>query len=253
MIWSQTAVKDFERSSTCPARWKAQWVDRAFISPSNVDMDKGKYFEQLLLGSSASTEEKIYSLPLLETGSKSVDQIRIEQQAERGKRMLFDKSDPEWLGFQIITTQKEMRQDDRSGVADIIARADSDKSEWIIDVKLTKDLTNTRSEYGWGNDLSTMDLMQLVHYHSFMPPSTKLGLLIFDYSPKKRVKFVEVQLSQDKIDEKENRFLQAKEVKELYDKNGWIKLPSEKECDSCPLACGDRKLTSKLIKEIIKY
>lgn len=255
-IWSQTALKDIENVETCQFRWKSQWMDKSFTSPSSEDTDRGKYFEQLLLGSSASSQDRITDLPRLTTGAKSTDQLRIEAQAERGKRILFDPNDSEYLGFRIVSTQLPLRVESRQGVLDIVAH-DTENNVWVIDVKLTKDLTNTRTVYGWGNDMRTMDLIQFPHYRDLYAQSMgdvpKMGVLIFDYSPEKRIKFVEIVCSQDKLDEKDARFLGAQEVIDLYEKRGWIKTPSERECDRCPLTCSQRKLKSKLIKDSIIY
>ena len=256
--FSQTAVKDLEKEETCPVRWKNQWLDRAIPFQSSEDLDKGKYFEQLLLGASSKKEEVIDDLPRLASGTKSTDQIRIEQQAERGKRLLFNKQDPEYLGFVDITSQVSLfnEEEKTSGVLDIVCK-DSYETHWIIDLKLTKDLTNNRTEYGWGNNPEDMDLMQLVHYselyiHNFnIVP--KIGVLIFDYSPKKRVKFIELEISKNKILEKIERFNAAKEAVSLYGKLGWSYLPSVKECGNCPLLCSSRKIESPIVKQVVKY
>lgn len=257
MIWSQSALKDLEKEETCPFRWKAQWIDKLIPNVSNEDLDRGKYFEQLLLGRGAIAGDIINDLPRLDNGTKSTDQFRIEAQAERGKRILFDPSDPEFLGFDIVNSQLDLISGDEKGTADIVA-VDVESHVWLIDVKLTKDLTNTRTIYGWGNDISKMDLLQLVHYQKlysdmFPESNPKIGLLIFDYSTAKRVKFVEIEVTKDKLVERYNRFLIAKEAVTLYNKNGWIKTPNEKECDKCPLSCRDRKPSGKVIIEKVIY
>ncbi len=254
-LWSQTAVKDLEKEETCPTRWKAQWLDRSIPSISNEDMDRGKYFEQLLLGHSANEKDIITDLPRLDNGTKSTDQIRIEAQAERGKRILSNPNDPEYLGFGIVSTQLRVTHEDESGVIDI--EATDGKNDWVIDVKLTRDLTNTRTIYGWGNDLSTMDLVQLAHYSNLYEISTgrkpRVGFLIFDYSAKKRIKFSEILLSETRIRERLDRFNMAKEVVKLYETKGWVKTPSIGECEKCNIGCSLREYPSKIIKETVNY
>jgi CRISPR/Cas system-associated exonuclease Cas4 (RecB family) len=255
-LWSQTALKDLEREETCPTRWKAQWLDRAFPSISNENMDRGKYFEQILFGYSANKDEKVSDLPRLDNGTKSTDQLRIEAQAERGKRILFDKQDPEYLGFNVISTQLALKFEDEAGTADIVA-SDKDGNIWILDVKLTKDLTNTRTEYGWGNDLSQMDLLQLVHYAQLYEKiyGTKVNIayLIFDYASAKRIKFAEIRISQSRFSERTTRFTAAKNVIKQYSERGWTFAPSSKECENCFLSCPKRKEASKIIKEQVNY
>ncbi len=254
-LWSQTAVKDLEKEETCPTRWKAQWLDGSIPSISNEDMDRGKYFEQLLLGHSANEKDIITDLPRLDNGTKSTDQIRIEAQAERGKRILSNPNDSEYLGFGIVSTQLRLTNEDESGVIDI--EATDGKNDWIIDVKLTRDLTNVRTIYGWGNELSKMDLLQFAHYKSLyfknFEREPKLGVLIFDYSPKKRIKFSEIILSDLKAKEKVDRFNMAKDVVKLYSERGWIKTPSIGECEKCNIGCSVREYPTKIIKEIVNY
>lgn len=219
-------------------------------------MDRGKYFEQLLFGYSANKDEKVSDLPRLDNGTKSTDQLRIEAQAERGRRILFDKQDPEYLGFNVISTQLALKFEDESGTADIVA-SDKDGNIWILDVKLTKDLTNTRTEYGWGNDLSQMDLLQLVHYaqlyEKIYGTRVSIAYLIFDYSSSKRIKVSVVNISQQRFEERNGRFKAAKEVVARYQERGWALSPSAKECENCFLSCLKRKEASKIIKEQVNY
>ena len=218
-------------------------------------MERGKYFEQLLLGHSADEKEKISDLPRLDNGAKSIDQVRIEAQAERGKRVLSNPNDPEYLGFGVVSTQLRVTNEDESGVIDI--EATDGTNDWIIDVKLTRDLTNTRTIYGWGNDLSKMDLVQLAHYSNLYEQTVgrrpRVGFLIFDYSPKKRIKFSEIILSESKQQEKTDRFNMAKGVVKLYQEKGWVTTPSVGECEKCNIGCSVREYPSKIIKEVINY
>ena len=91
-FYTQTSVKDLEKEETCPTRWKAQWLDGLIPFKTNEDLDKGNYFEGVALGSGA-TDKVVSDLPRLKTGEKSVDQQRIEAQAARCKRILFDPTD----------------------------------------------------------------------------------------------------------------------------------------------------------------
>lgn len=255
MIFSQTAVKDFEKETTCPFRWKSQWVDRAFRLPSSEDMERGKYFEQLFLGASAIGDEGPAEVGKLANGKKPIDILRIEAQAERAKR-LFDPADPDYLGLTIVGTQIKLSDGTREGTIDIECR-DADNVPWVLDVKLTKDLTSDRTQYGWGNDWSELDLLQQLHYEALYEFNTgirpKMGLLVFDYSPQKRIEFGEIIITDAKRKQKELRFNSAIEAYNLYEENGWIKLPSLKECDSCPLTCDKRMHQSPIVKKKINY
>ncbi len=255
--FTQTAIKDFERDTTCPYRWKKQWVDKEFTLASSEDQDKGKYFEWLFIGAGAIQGDDVTDLPRLKNGDKSTDQLRIEAQANRAKD-LFKEGTPEYLGLNIKDVQVELKSSSgRKGTLDIVAIDPKTGEIWVIDVKLTRDLTNNRSEYGWGNDWTDLDLLQQLHYESLFEEvfgqKPRMALLVFDYSPQKRVEFGEIVISDKKRVDKNIRFSAAEETFNLYEKHGWIKLPSVKECENCPLKCDSRLLGNKLIRKKINY
>jgi len=254
-VFSQTSVKDLEKEETCPFRWKSQWLDGLIPFVSNEDMDKGKYFEQLFIGAGAISGDDVTDLPRLNNGKKSVDHQRIDAQAERAKR-LFDPNDPEFLGFKLGRVQLKLEADNRVGTIDIEA-FDAEDYPWVLDVKLTKDLTSDRSKYGWGNEWTDLDLMQQIHYEALYEAEfgvrPKMGLLVFDYSPQKRIVFGEIQISEEKRASKELRFKAAEQAVNLYELHGWIKTPNFKECEACPLQCDMRSNKSPVVKKVIQY
>lgn len=242
-FWTQTALKDLEKDTTCPDRWRGLWIDKEIEFPSNEDMDKGKYFEWLCLGGGAISGEDVTDLPRTATGRKSIEQTRIEEQAVRFQQ-LFNPADPDFQGFEITEAQVELRHNGRKGTIDFMAKELATGDLWLNDLKLTRDAESTRSQYGWGHLWSDLDLVQLVHYrdlyvavHNIVP---RVGLWVFDYSPSKQVKFGEIIISEKARDKKELRFETAIEVVELYKQNGWTKIPSESECKNCKLTCADR-------------
>jgi hypothetical protein len=249
---TQTALKDLEKDTTCPDRWRGLWLDKELTFPSNEDMDKGKYFEWICLGGGAVTGQDVTDLPRTGQGKKTVDQIRIEEQAERF-RQLFDPLHIDFQGHVITDSQMELKVGNRKGTIDFETHCDD--QVWINDLKLTRDATSTRSVYGWGHDWSELDLVQLVHYadlyydtHGIRP---KIGLWVFDYSPDKLVRFGEVVVSKKAIEKKELRFQTAFEVIELYKHNGWTKLPSDTECKGCKLNCQFRHKEAPIEKLIV--
>lgn len=242
MKLSQTSVKDLENESTCPVRWKAQWIEGKITSPSTDAMTKGKYFEQLVLGSGAIDGEIVEDLPRLKNGDKSVDQIRIEEQAELCKEMLFNKESEHYLGFKVKDVQVRFDSGDRPIVLDILAE-DETGMDVDLDLKLTKDVTQTYGKFGWGN-IEHLDYLQQVHYHNVFKEVTgkdiRSILLVFDYSPNKGVKLIELDVTDAALDEAQIRFEAVEEVVDHYNKHGWIHLPSLKECEGCPLKCDKR-------------
>ncbi len=233
-LFTQTSIKDLEKDSTCPARWKAQWLDKTIRWESNENMDRGKYFEWICLGGGAVTGEDVVDLPRTTTGKKTIHQIRIEQQAERFKRM-FTADSPEFIGHTITTAQLELSVGDRKGTIDFVSTCDG--YTWINDLKLTSDLSSTRTEYGWGHDWTRLDMLQMVHYQDLYSKIygvvPKVGLWVFDYSSDMRIKIGEVVISDKAKDFKEVRFEAASEVMAVYQDKGWPRIPSEPECRGC--------------------
>lgn len=236
--FSQSSLKDLENPDGCPLKWKAVWVDKEFTREPSLAMLKGSYFEQLWLGSGA-TGEIVNDLPRLKNGKKSTDQIRIEEQAQRAKE-LFDPNHPSWLGYTINKTQLKLSVDDKEGTADIWA-TDKEGESWLIDCKLTADLTNTWGDYGWGKDYDQLDLIQLPHYSDLFfemyGHRPKMALFIADYSPKKRIEFNEIVITEDRLKTKNFRFAQARKIYDEYCLEGFPAVPSLKECKTCKLDC----------------
>lgn len=251
MRLSQSSVKDLEKESTCPTRWKAQWIDKLITSQSTEAQQKGKYFEQLVLGKGAIENEAVDDLPRLKNGNKSVDQIRIEEQAELAKDMLFNTESEHYLGFKVKDVQVRLKHENYPIVLDVLA-VDKDGVDIDIDLKLTKDVTQTFGDYGWGNHES-LDYLQQVHYHNIYKKiynkESRSMLLVFDYSKNRRVKSIELDITDKAIDESEYRFEAAKEVVTYYNENGWKYNASESECSDCPLNCEFKFGNKPIIEE----
>lgn len=242
LILSQTCVKDLEKDSTCPARWKGMWIDKTISFPANEHMEKGHYFEYLAIGGSAKEEEPpVTDLKRNKDGSKSVAQKRIESQAKRFQK-LVDKQ-----GFKIEDVQVVLLHDNERGVVDFTV-TDKEGNFALADLKLTADVTNTRTQYGWGNPIETLDLLQAGTYsrlHKELHPDEYEGYLpfyyfVFDYTPRMQYKIIKVNISELGAQESEERFNTAREVVGLYNENGWTKIPSLEECEGCPLKCDMR-------------
>lgn len=241
---SQSAVKDLEREETCPFRWKSQWIDRnPDLQFSNEHTIKGQFFEQLVMGASAHENKAVTDLPRLLNGEKSIDQIRIERQAAKVKAWIEGENQ---LGLNLLDKQVPIIINDQSGVIDLVMLDISPTSDdvWVIDLKLTKDLTSKRSVYSYGNDWGGMDQLQLTHYGWLYKQkfgiTPRLGLLVADYSPKERIEFGEIIIPESKLEERSFRFQEARSAIELYEHYGWIKTPTLKECALCKLECDKR-------------
>ncbi len=256
--WSQSALKDLEKTITCPARWKAQWIDKLFKSFTSEAADYGNYFEYLCIGGSAHGDA-VTDLPRTTTGAKTATQKRIEAQAELFKEMM-DRSSEKYLGYEIQSTQTKLRGYIGNcyveGVADIITALVGDKS-CIVDLKLTEDLDNVRTEYGWGNATEDIDLLQQVLYqelyfqmYGVKPP---MHLLVFEHGLKQRVKVIKLNISDKKVQDCFERFEAGSEVVDMYNATKWSKIPSNQECKNCKLECDKRFKVQQIIHEEINY
>lgn len=258
--WTQSALKDFENPSTCPLRWRSQWIDQLFRSPTTEAQSYGNYFEFLCIGKNAKGTNTT-DLPRTGKGEKTAVQKRIESQANTFKE-LFDPLAKSYLGYIIDSLQFDLvgmvADLAVSGQADIIAKEASTGQPVIIDLKLTEDSFSDRSPYGWGQPIEVLDLIQQVLYQELYRQMfgvvPKMVLLIFEHGTKERVRVLDLTLSEAKLEEAVRRFTQGQEIFDLYEKNGWVTDPSVDECKRCSLAdCKARKYEQKIIYESIRY
>ena len=234
-VWSQSSLKDLENEATCPSRWKFEWLDKGGRKPPNLPQMYGLHFERLVLG--ASAHDETLNLPALKTGKPPVAQIRLEEQASEVKAELFKPDN--MYGFTPTSVQQRLNGEifgvPVSGVLDAID--DSHEEPVILDLKSTGDADNDYSEYGWGNDPKDMDLLQQILYeelyfqNSGVKPKSKL--LIADYSPRKKIKLLNLTITEEAKELNLERFKFGSEVVEHYNTNGWSYKPSESECATC--------------------
>ena len=236
-IWTQSCLKDLEKETTCPTRWKAQWLEGKFSLPTNEYMLRGVFFESLAIGGGAK-DQLVLDLPRLRNGNKSANQIRLEEQADKFSR-LFNPIHEEFLGFTIVKTQLYLEHEDRGGTLDFLA-IDQDNNPCLFDLKSTGNLKR-----GWWQDIDEVDKLQQYHYHDLylktfaIPKGKRLRnlLAIFDYSPQKNVLILELDVTPELLADMDERFKVGKEVVERYNSSSWSVDPSEKECSTCPLKC----------------
>lgn len=258
-VWTQSALKDLENEETCPKRWYEQWIKKSFESKSNAVQNIGQYGEYLIIGQNAKSAP-VTDLPRTSKGEKTAVQKRVEAQAEKVKA-LFNPSSDTYIGMQIKAVQVPLEGTiehlPTRGTGDILAVTDDTNEEVLIDLKFTEDAFNTRTKYGWGNPIDQIDLIQQVlyanlYYQKFgrMP---KVKLIIAEYGTGERIRNIDLVFRDWRVEEMTERFLQADEVVRLYQENGWITLPSEAECESCPIECPVRKIQSNLFTESYVY
>jgi hypothetical protein len=199
---SQTSLKDLEKETTCPVRWRHQWLLKEFESQRTDPMTYGLYFEWLVYGKTAKDDFDISMVPANKNGSKKIEVLRIEQQAEECKRMLYDPSHKNYLGIEVLETQHRIVNEDNDAVViDVVGRRLSDRVIGHIDLKLTADINNTYSEHGWGN-VYGRDYIQQIYYQYVFEKTygTRVEfnhLLVFDYTPVKGKKLVTITPKQN--------------------------------------------------------
>ncbi len=222
-------------------------------------MDYGNFFEYLCIGANAKGEA-IKSIPLTLKGEKTTVQKRIEAQAELFGKM-FDPNDKEYLGYKIVDTQVKLsgliKETPIEGTLDIEAIRVSDGAPVVIDLKLTEDVFSDRSEYGWGNPLENIDLIQQVLYKFLYYQNRGIApvmvLMIFEHGTGGRSRIIELDISEWRVSEMIERFESGASVLDLYKENGWTKTPSVNECEKCPLSCDKRMVQSNIFIEKQKY
>jgi hypothetical protein len=238
---SQTCLKDYESDETCPRRWKGQWIDFTVPFGSNEHMDKGSYFENLCLGESA-TGEIVADLPRLKNGKKSIAHQRIDSQVDKFKYLFETKFKDE----EIVNTQLEihsLNKRDR-GTIDFETVNKKTNIPTLWDLKLTADVTATRHWAHWGHPDDAINVTQAYFYTGLYEETTGyrplFNYLVFDYSTKMNTKFLQVEtFNEDLVAlnvRKDNLLNWVDENNSFF----WDEVPSEKECDRCPLKCFSR-------------
>lgn len=240
MKLTQSTVKLIE--SSCPRLAQEEITNRPKSKPGSPQ-EKGSYFETLCLGSGVQGQQTL-SLPTLKSGSKSTDQLRIEQQAERFKNM-FDPLHPDFCGRVITERQVVLTHNNYEGTIDFIT-----DPLIVYDLKLTGDMNGY-----WGN-LKEVDFLQQIHYQQLYYKTRgilpEMRLLIFDYSTRMNVKEVRVNITDEAITEYEERFENVEtQINEWNLLDEWPRISSEMSCSRCPLVCNKRVIKDNVIFEEI--
>jgi hypothetical protein len=258
-IWTQSALKDFENTITCPRRWYERWITRSIKSETKEVMNYGHYGEYLIIGANAKGRA-VTDLTRTKGGEKTAAQKRIEAQAERARPLLFDPEHPDYLG--IIPKDYQVHLSGTvagipvEGTADVTGE-DGDTVPVLIDIKFTDDAFSTAWPEAWGHPVESQDLIQLVLYANlYMQQYGKRPraiILIVEYGTKERIRVIEVDITDPRVKDMVNRFTSASEVKKLYDQHGYVEVPDPEECEDCKLQCESRKVKTTVFKEIHTY
>lgn len=183
---NQSLIKDIGHENSCPLRFKLYYLDKAHKNAGTTAMIRGQYFEYHTLGSLAQ-DGSTPVLELLKNGEKSVSHIRIDEQIKKFNQMIIDQ------GIEIIETDLKLEAqitifDGRIitvyGTLDGVFKTVIEKE--LIDTKLTGDITNTFSAFGWGN-WEIMDKLQ-AHMYGYLYKENRgeeldFAFHVYDYKP----------------------------------------------------------------------
>lgn len=236
---------------TCPRRWEGVHV-KGLRWPATDEQLRGLYFEYQCLGANAHSDGTVPQLPMLNSGKKSVDHLRIDDQVMRFNEM-FDPNHPDFLGHEITHRQLVLKgEHDETpieGTLDFVSVQDG--VHYVNDLKLTSDIS------GYWSELDTMDHTQAVTYawlywvNFGIQPVFRYW--VFDYSPRKNIKFVDVEIK----DETFADVLRSYTVADIHLMSMWAdsdELPavaSPEQCSRCRLDCPSRVIKSKIKYEKI--
>jgi hypothetical protein len=236
-VRSQSMIKDLERKDGCPFKFYHRWYKNAIPFKSSEVMDYGRYFETLVIGGSGH-DEGLKELPLLKSGKKSAVNLRIDEQAEYAKGMLFDPDHPDYLGFEVTGTQVKLRDDDANyeGIADIIGERFK-VGPVLVDLKLAGDVNATFGPYPWGAPWDMDFLQQTLYSYLFQKQFGVIPeniLIVFDFSANMGKKVITIKEDERTRDILFDRIDSFEEALKHYGNNGFTKFPSRKECEGCP-------------------
>jgi hypothetical protein len=235
---SQTMIKDLERKEGCPFKFYHKWFKNAMEYIPTEVMNQGRYFETLVIGGSGH-DDGLTELPLLKSGKKSAVNLRIDEQAEYCKSILYDPDHPDYLGIEVTGTQVKLRDDasNYEGIADIIGKTVRDSLPVLADLKLTADVNATFGPYPWGEPWN-MDFLQQVLYSYLFQIEFGVKplnlLIVFDSSPNMGKKIITLKEDDNTINKLFERIDSFEEALAHYEENGFTKYPSKKECEGCP-------------------
>ena len=125
---------------------------------------------------------------------------------------------------------------------DVVFEIDSFKR--IVDLKLTRDVTSTFSEYNWGN-WPEIDKLQAYMYNYLFERTTgknlEFSFLVFDYKPSGRgYRWFHLKPTMTDVAELERRIEMTVDKIHLFEILGYEPAPHPDECRKCQATCSKR-------------
>ena len=249
---SQSMIKAF-KDDYCPMKNKVLYITKQFKSIPSLSMMKGTYFETLIIGSDAHGNQ-LTTLPSKKNGKPTVDQERIEQQANSFIQVMKDHS--------IVIKDKQLKLSHKldttvflDGILDIKGSLfddiDGPVDDAIIDIKLTGNIYNDFGPYCWKTP-HKMDHLQAYMYSYLYEKN--FGILpifyyfVFDYKPEPEYKVIRKHVGVDETKELMDSIQKTVEKIEMHERRGYWTKGSYDNCRYCPLTsmCKDYKKAKKI-------
>jgi hypothetical protein len=212
-------------------------------------MQKGNFFESLVIGCT-SDGTVVTELPALKKGGKSVDQIRIEEQAAECKRLLNDEFKIRILGKQTVFQVQVNEHFFVKTAVDIYGTGHSDlinSDHVVIDLKLTESVENKFGDFAWGSpeflDHTQAFLIDYL-YNAKFKHKPDFYYFVFDYSPSKGFKFLKKRITEVDQFEMINRIEYAMGRIAMFEADGYVTVANAKNCKNCPISstCPDYRV-----------
>lgn len=245
-------IKAFKQKGYCPTQLKAIYIDKTSKSVPTNAMLRGSYFEHLCLDAGhAHDDVPVTDLPRLKSGAKSVDQQRIEAQAEAFKKLVAERP-IKVHEKQVQITIPYDENYELNGTIDFIGSMDGEITLSIFDLKLTSSIYHEHNYDGgapWSWEFPhNMDFTQAYMYNYLVNEQLHIDApfyyMVFDYKPNSEYKIILKKVERMHKAELMESIRKTIEKIDLHKATQWGYNPGYKNCNNCPLkeSCTERIL-----------
>lgn len=233
---SQSLLKilhEYKQGLECGSIIRAKYVYKMPFASTELQ-ELGNYFEYLCTGSLARDGHTPQPV-ILKNGNLSVGYERMKKQKEN-----YDKIIKKY-GFKVLEIDYNFKDDNFSGIADVIALKDGKKC--IIDIKTTSLIDDKWTDYGWSSEsIEQKDKLHIQAVHYKMLAMKEWGVsdvpfYFFVFSNRNEIDCLiyEVEVDNDTFIRHEQNMKMGLEFFNKELKNGFKNYPSLKKCSACQL------------------
>jgi len=238
----------------CPKREYHLYLVGDVQSASTGNMINGKYFETELIGESIGGYKQ--TAPLLKSGKKPIDIIRIDQQVHNAEMVMAKYG----MNKEFVQVEKvvPIEYKEHTGIvfrlkahADLVTPVNIEHFSYpmaVVDIKLAIDRENKFGEYCWGEPKFMNHNQGILYSYVFQLP---FMYLVFDYKPRDKEmghKPIPVitpymkGLNEEQANTAKQRFFDLKMTVQgtidriiMWDAEGYPAEPESDVCKKCPL------------------